>query len=310
MRALPLFALTACSVTSVAPVDLTLPHDRHGHRAHVITDHLVVFGGFGASARGDRGTRETWIRDRSSGTWRRAADLVVPKSFGASAVVNGTPYALGDDIERYDVEADRWEVVAAVGSVQKSHFAAAAVGSRIYAVGGYPVDRGGVRVFDTQTRRVTEVPPPPGFGPGDHFHFVANLGERLHVIGGLDGDEFTPKREHWVLLDGAWRAATPPPDALWAKFAIHAVAGDRLFVFTGIGPQRGDALGPRRGLCYDPHADRWSELAAAPAALVMAATVVIDDRIHVLGGARLDEAPVTIPRVFDIATGRWTEARR
>lgn len=282
-----------------------LPAARHGHRAHIVDDELFVIGGFSES-RGDRGTTSTWIQDLDTGTWRQVASLNEGKAFFSSAVVDGVIYAVGGSIERFDRVADRWDVVLPGGEFPKTHFGAALLGRKIIAVGGYPVEQSGVMSYDLDTGEVAALPLPPGFTPGDHFHFVAELGGELHVVGGLRVEDFSPSDDHWVLDGDGWRAAAPPPEPVWAKFAIWAVMGDELYLFAGFGATRGDALGPTSGCRYDARSDTWERIAAPPELLTMPATVVLDGRLQVLGGQRLgDEPSPTAASSYDPETDRW-----
>jgi len=282
-----------------------LPASRHGHRAHVIGNDLFVFGGYSHGA-DERGMTDTWIQDLATGTWRRGASLNQGKSFFSSVVADDALYAIGSSIERYDRAADRWDVVLEEGVFPETHFGAALIGRRIVAVGGYPIEQSGVRAFDLDTGEVVDLPGLPGFSPGDHFHFVAELRGELHVVGGLHVENFEPTAEHWVLDGDRWRPAAPPPEPVWAKFAIWAVLDDRLYVFAGFGETRDDALGPTSGFRYDAHGDAWSVVAAPPELLVMPATVALDGRLFVLGGDVLGDGPSpTAVSVYDPEKDRW-----
>lgn len=295
---------TPSLATEPRPIE-PLPAGRHGHRAHIVDDELFVIGGF-SQARGDRGTTHTWVQDLETGTWRQAASLNQGKTFFSSVVVDGVIYAVGGSIERYDRLADRWDVVLPGGELPRTHFGAALIGRKIIVVGGYPVERSGVWSYDLDTGEVAALPSPPGFAPGDHFHFVAELGGELHVVGGLRAENFSPSDEHWVLDGHRWRAAASPPEPVWAKFAIHAVMGDELYLFAGFGTTRDDALGPTSGCRYDARSDTWERIAPPPELLVMPATVVLDGRLQVLGGQRLDDGPSpTAVSSYDPETDRW-----
>ncbi len=282
-----------------------LPAKRHGHRAHIVENELLVIGGFSSSASG-RGTSHTWIQDLDTGAWRQAASLNQGKAFASSVVVDGIVYAVGSSIERYDQTADRWDVVLPGGEFPKTHFGAALIGRKIIAVGGYPIEQSGVKAFDLDTGEVTNLPLLPGFTPGDHFHFVVNLRGELHVIGGLRVENFTPSAQHWVFDVDGWRAATPPPAPVWAKFAIWAVLDDQLYLFAGYGFTRDDALGPTSGFRYDSRSDTWTVVAVPPKLLAMPATVVLDGRLHVLGGQPLDDGPFpTAVTVYEPKEDSW-----
>lgn len=279
-----------------------LPTPRHGHRAERVGDAIVVFGGYDAySESDDRGTRETWIFSLAEGAWRRGADAPLNHAFGGSAVVDGAPYAIGDDVERYDARADRWDVVLPAGSAPRSHLAAAAVGPLVYVLGGFPALHGGAFALDTRTNAIVDVPEPPEYEIGDHLHVLAALDGELHVVGGLDSEpDFAPSRQHWIFDGTAWRAGPPPPRATWAKFAATGVLGSELFVFEGAG-----------GMAFDARASTWRACRApelgenGATAFVMPATVTLGRQLLVLGGEF--PAGTSSGRIYDAASDAWSD---
>ena len=299
--------LGACSVLTKAPPKSEsmptarfearpLPGSRHGHRAEVLGSRVVAFGGFDRAADDDdRGSRWTQILDLRSGVWRRGADMNLGRGFFGSAVVDGTIVAIADSIERYDIEADRWSVVAPVGTMPTSHFGAAAIGRRIFALGGFPVLAGGFVGFDLETGRSFDPPEPEGLAKGDHLPVVATIGDEIHFVGGLRDEGFQPIAEHQVFDGRAWRRAAPPPRPTWAKLAAYAVHGRTLYLFDEEG-----------GLRYDKDADRWSTVASIGRgyALVMPAAVVLGDLVHVFGGFFPEPRQELL--IYDPARDQWT----
>ena len=277
-----------------------MPAPRHGHRVEAIEGGLLAFGGFGDPGLPDRGARETWWLAPGAGSWQRRADLGRGRAFFSSAVVDGSVYAVGDGVERYDVAADRWIEVVPPGALPVSHFAAAALGRTIFVLGGFPADCGGLHAVDLDVAghaaTVRDQPSPPGFKPSDHFHVVQALGGRLHVIGGLDVESFEPRREHWILGAGGFEAQAPPPSGIWAKFTVQAVVGDELYLFGDSGSWR-----------FEAATGRWARRAAPGRTLVMAPSVAIDGTIWVVGGMEVgsDRSPLL---AYDVAADAWRDA--
>ncbi len=273
------------------------PAPCHGHRVEWAGDTLVLFGGFrpGSSAE-DRGARETWCWDPVSAAWRAAAPMSRPRAFFGSAVVEGAVVALGEGIERLDARTRTWETLLAGGALPNSHFGAAAIGGVVFAVGGFPAPDGGVCAFDVAARELRAVPAWPGFARGDHFHVVAVHGDELHVVGGLDGERFEPKREHWRLHAGAWERLPDAPAALWLKFAVVQAVDGMLFVF---------ATDSGTGWSCDLRTAVWRERAPLRELLAMPASYARDGWIHVLGGLHVDDTPGSFR--YEIAADRWFE---
>jgi uncharacterized Zn-binding protein involved in type VI secretion len=219
-----------------------------------------------------------WLADGAR-QWERLADLPLPCAFAGSAIAGGSVFALGDGAARFDPARRVFEVLAPEGSLPQSHFAACALGDAMHVIGGFPVARSGHFVVDARTGKVAQGSPPPDFAPGDHFHFVAALGGELHVVGGLAGDTFAPRRSHHVLREGQWRTLPQPPAGLWAKFGGQAVVGGCLHVFGEFGHHR-----------FDPRTGSWETRSPLPFLLVMPAVTVLDGTIWLVGGMRVEGA--------------------
>jgi hypothetical protein len=226
------------AVPSVALRPVPLPAERHGHRVERVSEGLLCCGGFGAGE--DRGMHETlWLAPGTT-RWQPRAPMIVGRAFFATVVIDDTLYAIGEGVERYDFAADRWTAIVPQDTLPRSHFAAAAVGRTVYVLGGYPVEQSGFLAVDVDRGTVRRLEPPPGFAPGDHFHLMVAIDGVLHVIGGIAGETFTLKTEHWTLSADGWRPDAAAPVGMWAKFAAQAVIGDRLYAFGDFG-----------GYCFD-----------------------------------------------------------
>lgn len=265
-----------------------LPAQRHGHRLHVVGDELFVLGGFSYGSARFKSRRATDVYSFADDTWRRLPDMNKGRSFFSSAVIDGKIYAIGTGIERFDPTKRIWESVLKDG-LPRSHFAAAAVGKRIFVVGGFPVERSKVWVFDIESKKLERLDPFPGFHAGDHFHIVVQLDGALHVIGGLDR---ASKKAHWVLGVDGWTRRANAPVPLWSKFAVQAVIDEKLFIFTEEGGWR-----------YNPKSSQWSKLAAMKGMLGLSASFVRGRRIYVLGGLAVGRTPR--PIYYDIELDRW-----
>jgi hypothetical protein len=287
----------APAAADVEPATLLLTG--HGHRVERIGDTLYSLGGFTRrNADPERETRRTSALVLPGGRWETRASTHRKHAFTASAVVDGTLYALGGTVERYDTATDAWTVLPDTDVLPQTHLAAAAVDGRIHVLGGYPAERSAHHVFDPATGTVETAPPPPGFAPTDHLLVVVNLAGRLHCVGGMGGEEFVIGDAHHALVDGTWQPRARPPAPVWAKFAAVAVVDGALFVFEAA-----------RGLRYDTEADTWTDVAPLPVGLAMPGSAVIDGRIHVIGGMPLDDGVEPAVYVYDPASDAWSTHR-
>jgi hypothetical protein len=268
------------------PQSVTLPASRHGHRAHLLGDKILVIGGYVGGGAGDPAQREALLYDFTTGRWTKQPSLHADKAVCASVVINGTVYAIGGLIERFVPGRRSWEVVSRDPSLPKSHFGAAAIDQRIYIVGRE------IQVFDTASRKLSTMQAYPGMKPGDHFEIVASLRGALHVIGGLDGDSFEPRKTHFVYRKGKWSRLPDAPAPLFGKFAVVETVGNVLYFLSAEGSYR-----------YDSRSRTWKALARMPVSVALAASIYRKGRIYVLGGVSSNDEKATL--AYAIETDRW-----
>ncbi|MCA8953012.1 MAG: hypothetical protein KDE27_26105 [Planctomycetes bacterium] len=284
--------LAACAVPPPVMTPVPLPHARHGHRVEPVRGGLLAFGGSAPRAGADA-SRQSWWLAPGAAAWRRVSDMATPRNFFGSAVIDGVVYAIGNGVERYDFDADRWCPVAPAGQLPRSHFAAAAIGRELFVLGGFPLERSTASLVDVDSGAVRATSAPPGFCAGDHFHCVATLAGELHVIGGLDGETFTPRCQHWIRDGASWRAAEPVPVGVWTKFGGSAVVGDELLLFGEFG-----------GLCYD-RASGWRPCAGRGELVAMAAYAGVGAEVCAIGGLPVEGPRRSMLGVYTPATDRW-----
>lgn len=288
---------SACG-TVRAPITIPpLPEHRHGHRAEFLADgSLLVFGGFDdASRSGERGGRSSWLLDPERGAWERVGDLERPMQFHGSTTREGVAFAISGHVERFDAERKAWDVVVPGDSMPRSHFAAATMGTRLVAAGGFQN-----AIADLANGAVEPLPDYPGRNEQDHFSFVAALDGVLHVAGGYSGADFQPHARHWTWDGAVWSPRAPIPRPSSAKFAAWAAEPEsaRLYAFDEAG-----------GLVYDARSDAWSALPAPPwtGYLVMPACAVRDGYLYVLGGEQEGGKSHGVD-VYDLRASAWIPA--
>jgi N-acetylneuraminic acid mutarotase len=135
-------------------------------------------------------------------------------------------------------------------------------------------------------------------------HAVVATGDAIYAIGGtgvggpvLDVERFDGTR--WV------DETKLPGDGLNAPAA--AVLNGRIYViggFEGLGNRPTDEM-----LVYDLTSHTWSKGSPLPAPRGGHAAVVLDGKIHVLGGGN-SQSTIADHSVFDPVTNRWTELKR
>jgi hypothetical protein len=266
---------------------IRLRSGRHGHVVLPVEDGWLLCGGFAAESRNeDRGSHDAFWCDSKTHRWRELPPMNVGKAFFGAAVVEGRAYVVGGNIERFDPVEERWEVVCSEPALPTSHFSAACIDSKLLIVSHR------LFVFDTKTGKLASRDLWPTRRRGDHFHIVAALDGELHVIGGLDGETFDPRREHWVWNGTQWKQLADAPVAMFAKFSVVQVVERRLYVMSN------DA-----SYAYD--AGQWTALARMPTTICMPGSIVASGKFQLVGGLTSDRSS---PRLtYDIASDRWSD---
>ncbi|HEX2178389.1 MAG TPA: kelch repeat-containing protein [Actinomycetota bacterium] len=181
---------------------------------------------------------------------------------------------------------------------QRTEVAAAAVGDRIYVLGGFvPPGRtvSIVEIYDTTTDTWSRGPDLPL--PVNHAMATA-AGGALYVFGGYTGETglSVPTDRAFVLRGDRWEELPRMPEVRAAAGA--AAIGDRVYVAGGVGPQ---GLAESM-LVYDNAAGTWSQATGVPTPREHLGVATDGRRLFAAGGR-----PPNTSRfeAFDPGTARW-----
>lgn len=239
----------------------------------------------------------------SAGTWATLAPAPTKRTEVVAAAVNGKIYVVGgfsepgfgnltslaiaDTVEEYDPVTDRWTNRASL-PIGLHHAGAAAVGGKLYVIGGYtksflnvwhPISA--VYMYDPITDSWTERAPMPT--PRGALA-VTEYGGKLYAIGGYDRAANLGAVEVYDPATDTWSAKAPLPTPRDHLAAV--TVGDRLIAIGGrLNGRYSQNLAVTEA--YDPHTDRWTRLADLPTARSGITAGVIRGTAYVLGG----EAP-------------------
>jgi DNA-binding CsgD family transcriptional regulator len=192
----------------------------------------------------------------------------------------------------------RWQEEVSM-SIGRGRLAAAAVGGRIYAIGGEMPGggfTGAVEAYEpvqrTWTLKATK-PVPVANVSG------AVLADKIYVPGGSISEMgVTAVVEVYDPAADQWTQVAPLPEAR-AAYAL-AVHGEKVYLFGGFDGQQDVAT----VFVYDPATDEWQPGPSMPSARAFAGAAALDDEIYVVGGyaneVELDRCEVYLP-----ATGEW-----
>ncbi len=238
-----------------------------------------------------------------AGAWAAKAPAPSKRTEVVAAAVGGKIYVVGgfgepklrtlkdltisDAVEEYDPASDRWTVKAPL-PIGLHHAGAAAVGDRLYVIGGFtqsflsvwsPVSH--VYAYDPAADAWTERAPMP---TARGALAVAESGGKLFAIGGYDGRGNSGAVEVYDPAANTWRSLAPLPTP--RDHLAAAAVGSKIFAIAGrLDRDYGRNLSVTES--YDPATNQWTRVADLPTPRSGITAGVIHGVIYVLGG----EAP-------------------
>jgi N-acetylneuraminic acid mutarotase len=231
-----------------------------------------------------------------------------------AAALDGIVYVAGGDagqgagaeasILAYDPGRNAWRTVGRLAH-PVTGAAMAAVGDRLYVVGGCPIDSAtSLQVFEPKTGLVSIGPPLP---TPRCLPAAAVLQGQLHVMGGvlpgIDADapiwDRTPEHDVFDPVTRDWSARAPLPNSRSGHGAV-ALEG-RIYVTGG----QGEGL-----QVYDPATDAWTTYPSPPARWGVA-TIAVARTMYLIGGSEYQTrccggpTPSAGVQRYDATTGVW-----
>ena len=204
-------------------------------------------------------------------------------------------------------QGGRWQVRAALPLPRSEMAWAVDFLGRMHLVGGYGeqrVDRPYHQVYDPVSDRWSDAAALPR---GANHVGIAVLDGKLYAVGGHVEQNRKPHDECFVYESAAnrWSKIASLPRACGAIACVGL--GGRLHA---VGGAVGDT-GPSKKsidwhLAYDPRTDRWEPRAPMPTGRDHTGTLVVDGRIHVVGG-RVDSFHTNsnLHHAWDPKADRW-----
>ena len=191
--------------------------------------------------------------------WSAAPPLKVARAAHAVVATKDAIYALGGtgasgkpvlDVERFDGKS--WSIVSKLPSEGLNAPAAAAIGERVYLIGGFGttsnVPVADVRVLDAAELEWSAAAPLPRPRGG---HAAAVLDGKIHVIGGGNSESTIADHSVFDPSTGAWKELAKLPRSMGSPAAV--VHDGTLYSVGGRsgGSDFGDVYR------YDAKEDRW-----------------------------------------------------
>lgn len=262
--------------------------------------------------------------------WQPLAPIASgPRQEHSVAALDGRVYVIGgilpnagggvvttDKVEVYDPRTDRWSTAAPL-PVAMNHPNVAAVGGRLYVVGGLT---GGASwqalpdsyVYDPRADRWTELPPMPA-GAERGSAAVGVRGTKIYLAGGMRTltpgpgglQDTVDTVSSYDVVTGRWESLPSLPEA--RDHVGGAILGATFYVLGG--RDRGQVNVRDSVYALDLRTRRWTERAPMPTARGGIATAVVGGRIHAFGGEgnHAPGAHGVFPdhEVYDVACDRW-----
>ncbi len=271
------------------------------------------------------------IENIAAEEWEVISQLPTKRSAFSTAVVDGKIYLIGgfrrenmnggplgiSTVEVYDTKNNRWQRLTDMPTPRLSS-EAAVVDGKIYVTGGFSwigipgVDikmLNVVEMYDPQTdtwsRRQDMSTPRRYFGTG-------MVDGKIYAIGGENRFEEPQRLNQMEVYD--------PISDTWAKRADMptrrddvkaAVVRDTIYVIGGAGWPRvgwGPVLATLEA--YHPKTNHWQKKSDMPNLIAGFSTVVVDDKIYLIGGhgGVAFEKYLKTVEIYDPRTERWDES--
>ena len=244
-------------------------------------------------------------------SWERMADLPDYRVGGRLVVSDGTPYLVGgthvvDNVHFQDRRVyshlpaeDRWVEVASFPDLRDGD-AVAVPGGIVVVGGGFgSADHGGTFPGDSAVMYIAASSSwryAAPIGTPRHRPLAVASGSIVHVFGGqyLDGSGTPREIEIYDAMSDTWSAGGQFVDYGRIVGQAHARVGDHVHFFGVVAAVPGAPVIETHFRYHIP-TDDWEVLPQLPTPRARAAAVVLDGRIHVIGGLR---GPRFVPTSF------------
>ena len=211
-----------------------------------------------------------------------------------------------------DVAENTWTTKAPMNQA-RNNLGVAVVNGKIYAIGGLNESQsflGTNEMYDPETGKWLNKTPMPT--PRSQFA-ISVYQNKIYVIGGLLKDTFIDRvrvsaaNEVYDPSTDTWeaKASMPTPrsglSASVVKGKIYLLGGGQEYPYPNWGPSSINEV-------YDPETDTWATKTSMPQRVFLAASVVLDEKIHVLGGQFefLGGGFGDFHQVYDTENDTWT----
>lgn len=256
---------------------------------------------------------DVWKYNVTSDTWSKGPSLPEVRSAGALVRLDRELHYFGGFKADRNTATGEHLVLSLEGGTNwttaaplpdpRGHLGGAALGGKIYAIGGArshhikPVDVNSVHAYDPANNTWTTVASLPT--PRSHFESSTTiLNDRLLIVGGRSSTTGKTALNHVTQYDpttNTWIALPPLPDELIAPVA--QVIGNQIIVANG-GLNR--TTSPQSTTRIGVLANKWESVRAMPVALGEVAGGIIGNKLYLVG----EGSSATL--AHNLSTGTWS----
>ena len=279
-------------------------------------------------------------QDFTTITWGTAAWQKYPVSEAQGRVVNGKLYTFGGfDSQKstftptkrayvYNPVTNVWSSIADLPFTPNgtnyggiTHAGITTDGTDIYIAGGYTSNTAGTgQIFGTKQvwkyvvaqNSYVKMPDLPIIIAAGQLEY---LGGKLHYIGGTNAARTQDLGNHYVLdlsnMSAGWKTLASLPNP--RQHAGSVVYGGKIYFIGGQHGQDAKLTTQKDVHVYDPQTNSWTKLADLPVPSgangrghISSGTVVMGNRILVLGGEIVHQTSINMVSAYSPATNSWT----
>ena len=257
------------------------------------------------------------LYDPKNSSWTQLASMTAPRIGHGCVALDGKLYAVGGSgagtsevpvgytAEVYDPQADRWQPLADMSTV-RCGLTLAAVGGKIYAIGGYSeVETAEVSSVEAYDPQLGAWAPVADMSVEREWHASVVLDGKIYAMGGA------PLNFAQATMQATVEVYDPQADS-WQRVASmpqgrcdHAAAamGGKIYVSGGSINWEENDSSVSSLFVYDPRADAWTQLASMGNARRSHTSVTVGGKLYVGGGC----AGADSWEVYNPASDSWTE---
>lgn len=289
-----------------------MPTLRWMHSASMVDGKIYVIGGKPSEPTSGVCLSTVEAYDPSTDAWIKKADILEPRAYHSSSVVDGKIYIIGgcgcndmelSTVEEYDPASDTWTRKA---DMPTSRFCSSTsvVDGQIYAIGG--AVWGKPSVYDTRGMSRVEMYDPLT----DTWTIKTNMPTRrwglcsgvvdgkIYAIGGAPDIIGQDKVEMYDPADDSWTVKRYMPTGR-RNFSTSVLCG-KIYAIGGWRASGSACFSTVE--VYDPSADSWMQIADLPVVRSCLSTSVVAGKIYAIGGTPTPHPCPATSTIYELAT--------